>query len=252
MKIHFLLSIIGLFLFSCSENKPQEADLPQEIIEENLSLNELAKKMVETQLSIPATENYKLEIHKAHFDSDGIEDAVILVNREEFARSEAKRRGRYKEESNLSFSGNYNYLFYYNGDEHKVSRPINITSSSFSPLKISIENIHSQTYKDFSIDYRMMENCYRNFYTIFRGAPKLVFQWSVFEFEDPKKTNVSHIEFAPGTYSPAKDILIFKGKLDTPKPENVKTDFNYSISKDGEMQHLFFFNPKEGKYFTKK
>jgi len=252
MKIFFLLPFVGLFLFSCDESKSTENTQTSEVSEENISIEELAKRMVESQLSIPATENYSLVIHKAHFDSDGVKDAVILVNRAQFAESEAKRRNRFEAESKLSFTGNYNYLFYYSGAEHNVSRPISITSSSFAPLIITIANIQSQSYKDFSIDYRIMENCYRNFYTIFRGVPKLVFQWSVFEFENPKTESVSFIEYAPGTYSSAKDIVIFKGKLDAPKPENVKSDFNYSISKDGEIEHLFFYNPNEGKYFTKK
>lgn len=252
MKIVYLYSFVLLTLFSCGDNVSETREENQEEVKENLTIEELAIRQVESQLSIPANENYKIEIHKGQFDQDGIQDAVILVNREEFAHNEARRRNRYDKEANVGFTGNYNFLFYYDGESESVSRPINISSSAFAPLHINIENIQSNAYKDFTLDYRILENCYRNFYTIVRGVPKLVFQWSVFELENPKKESASFIEYAPGSYSSAKDILIYEGKLDTPKPNDLKTEFSYSISKKGELQHLFFYNPNEGKYFTNK
>lgn len=251
MKLSYLFLFAVLILFSC-EDKPKESSSEKnEVIEENLPLEELAKRQVESQLSIPGNENYQLEIHKAHFDGDDIEDAVILVNREQYARKMALENKRTDQEE-MGFTGNYNHLFYYNGATNKVSRPINVGSSPFAPLKIQILNIHSEGYKDFTLDYRILENCYRNFYTIFRGVPKLVFQWPVFELEKADNKKVNFIEFGNGSYSLAKDILIYTGKFDSPVPENLRTDFNYSISKDGPMEYLFFYNPKEGKYFTKE
>ncbi len=251
MKFPNILYFVFFALAACNESTSVEVEENQPEIVENLTTAEKIKRQVESQLSIPANETYSIEMHKDQFDQDGIQDAVILVNREQFAHNEAKRRGRYEKESNLGFTGNYNFLFYYDGATEKVSRPIQISSSAFSPLKINIANIQSNSFKDFTLDYRIMENCYRNFYTIFRGVPKLVFQWKIFELENPKKESAYFIEYAPGTYSSAKDILVYKGKLETPKPNDLLTDFSYSITKDETLEHLFFFNPNEGKYFTK-
>jgi hypothetical protein len=250
MKISHLFYITAIILFSCEDKTKEEAPDANPVVEENLPLDELAKRQVESQLSIPWTENYILEIHKAHFDGDNIEDAVILVNREQFARKTAIENGKSNQEK-VAYTGNYNYLFYYNGATNKVSRPINVGSSPFAPLKIDILNIQSAAFKDFTLDYRILENCYRNFYTVTRGVPRLVFQWPIFELEKEDKKVINYIEYAKGTYTSAKDILIYKGKLDTPVPENLRSDFSYSISKDGEMEYLFFYNPNEGKYFTK-
>jgi hypothetical protein len=249
MKIPLLFLPIIAFALSCNTETMEAPSDDKDEIVENLSLEELAKRQVESQLSIPGTENYKLEIHRAHFDGDDIEDAVILVNREEFAHTSTSK-DRVASQEQVAYTGNYNHLFYYNGATNKVSRPINIGSSPFASLKINILNIQSEAYKDFTLDYRIMENCYRNYYTIFRGVPKLVFQWPIFILENNKDQQVNYIEFARGSYSLAKDILIYEGKIDTPLPENLRTDFDYSISKDGKMEYQFFYNPKQGKYFT--
>jgi hypothetical protein len=251
MKITLLFAIISGFLLSCGEKTQEMKDEKKPISDDELSLDELAKRKIESQLSIPGTENYILKVHQAELDGDGIEDAVILVNREQYAHQLAMKEASPGQEQ-MGFTGNYNFLFYYNGATKKVSRPINVGSSAFAPLKISFENIQSEGYKDFTLDYRILGNCYRNFYTVVRGVPKLVFQWTIFDLEDKTNPEFKFIEFAKGTYSSAKDILIFKGKLESELPENIEEDFNHTISKNGEMDYLFFYNPNEGKYFTKK
>lgn len=252
MKNRVIFLIGAIALSACGEANQDANEATQEIPSESLSLNELVKRSVESQLQIPATENYSLSIHKGQFDADDVEDAVVLVNRKEFAFSEAIRKNRVKNQENIGYTGNYNFFFYYNGAKNEVSRPIIITSSATVPLKITIENIQTEAYKDFTIDYRIMESCYRNFYTISNGVPKLVFQWGIFDYEKSDSSRVTYIEYGIGSHSLAKDILIFPGKMISPLPKNLNDDFEYKIEKDGELEYLFFYNPNQGKYYTKK
>lgn len=252
MKNLGLFLIYAVLLTACKgENQNSDEVLPK-IPNKQLSLEELVKRHVESQLQIPATEKYTLTIHKAQFDTEDSEDAIVLVNRKQFAFDEAVRKNRVKNQVNIGYTGNYNFLFYYSGGKNEVSRPITITSSATVPLKIKIENIQTESYKDFTIDYRIMESCYRNFYTVSNGVPKLVFQWGVFDYEKSDSSKVTYFEYAKGSYSLAKDILVYPGKMMTPLPKNLNADFDYKIEKDGELHYLFFYNPNQGKYYTKK
>ncbi|MFA7272892.1 MAG: hypothetical protein WC044_03440 [Crocinitomicaceae bacterium] len=247
-----LILIYAVLLAACKGGNQNSDEVKPKIPDEQLSLEELVIRKVESQLQIPATEKYTLSIHKGQFDSDDIEDALVLVNRKQFALDEAVRKNRVKNQENIGYTGNFNFFFYYDGAKNDISRPITITSSASVPLKINIENIQTESYKDFTIDYRIMESCYRNFYTISNGVPKLVFQWGVFDYEKSDSSKVTYFEYATGSYSLAKDILVYPGKMITPLPKNLNNDFDYKIEKDGDLQYLFFYNPNQGKYYTKK
>ena len=100
--LHFVL--IGIFfLFSCNEKtsiKEKESSLKQkEDLDDNIdkvndakpiTLSEIEiKKYLEKVLKINNKEIYDYEIKKGHLNNDQIEDAIITVNRYEFAKQEA-------------------------------------------------------------------------------------------------------------------------------------------------------------------
>ena len=87
-KSNFLFPLIflvfALFHTAC-ESEVSESKSSKKEKETNLSFEERAKRAVEADLKINASEKYDIQIHKANIDRDTLEDAVILVNRKQWA-----------------------------------------------------------------------------------------------------------------------------------------------------------------------
>lgn len=254
MKIVFLSLI--LILLSCTGN-PEEKDVfdrpvKKEKDEGDVKFEQRAKREIEARLSIPATEKYKLEIKKAHLNADEKEDAIITVNRLDLAEKDAaKDKGGARSE--LGYMGNYNYFFYYDGKLDRISIPMLIGSSAKTPLKVSFANIQSEIYQDLLIEYRIRNSAFRNYYLIENGSLVLVFQWKLFDMVGMEAYEANYIEYAPGSLSLAKDILIYKGKIknySTKIPDVYRYD--PEIEKDGPLLYRFFYDPGTMKYMTKK
>ena len=88
-KTLFILSVV----FGCSENKSDEIKLTNKKDNENQSFESIVNRHVQSQLSIPATEKFKIQIYKEHMDGDNKIDAIISVNRLDFAKEEAQKAG---------------------------------------------------------------------------------------------------------------------------------------------------------------
>ena len=88
---HFLFLLVTLLFFSCSEESKEKSEKPVPKAEENQTVEQMAKRHLESQLSIPATEKYSYHIYKAHLDEDEKIDAIITLNRVDFALEEAMR-----------------------------------------------------------------------------------------------------------------------------------------------------------------
>jgi hypothetical protein len=248
MKIMFGL-ILAFMLFSCDESKDQETI---EVPDEKLSMEDLIHRKVTADLSIPGNENYLMDVYKAHLNTDDFEDAIILVNRKEFVLESMKNSPNADAQKELGYFGNYNHMYFYDGLSHTVTRRITIPSSALIPLKINFLNIQSEAFKDFTLDVRIRESIYRNFYTVRNGAPMLVFQWNIADINENGELNTNHIKYDKGSYSLAKDILIYKGEVLNELPKDLLTDYELKTKPSGELLYRFFYNPKEGAYFTKK
>ena len=98
-----IISISLLFFFSCAEKQQIEAAKNDDITEID-NFEEWAKRQVETLLKINATENYTMTIHEDFLDRDTLIDAVILVNREEYAKIQEEKL----EEMSEKYSGGGN------------------------------------------------------------------------------------------------------------------------------------------------
>ncbi len=251
MKLLYVFPLLAFLLFSCDE-KPVNSGDDTEIPDEKLGMEELIKRKIVAELDIPATENYSFEIKRAQLNEDDFEDAIVLVNRKEHAIARSKEQGRQESDEKLGYVGNHNYLFYYDGMTHAVTRPIGVPSSALIPLELKFENIQTQAYSDFTIDLRIKESRWRNFYTVKNGVPKLVFQWNIQMKNEQGEMEVYHLAYDKGSYSLAKDILIYNGKLNGSLPEDLNSDYKINTTPTGDILYRFFYNPAEQKYFTNK
>lgn len=245
--------LLFLALFSCTNTEEKKDVFDQPIIENKnkMQFEERVKREIEAKLNIPATEKYTLKIYKEHLNSDEKEDAIITINRLEFAISESKKNNSKLAE--YGYMGNYNQFFFYDGKLDKISIPMNIGSSAKSPLKLTFENIQSDIYKDVIIDYRIRNSAFRNYYKLESSSLILVFQWKLYDMIGTDQYEANYLEYQSGTKSLARDIIVYKGKIKNYN-KNIADIYSYepTIEKGGEELYRFFFDPKTYKYMTPK
>lgn len=258
MQVLFMKIVIPFFLlillFSC-KSKTDEKDVFNNLIiegKENMSFEERMKREIEAKLSIPVTEKYKIEIFKAHLNRDEKEDAIITVNRLNFAMDEASKEDSPAKRAELGYMGNYNHFFFYDGKLDKVSIPMTVASSAKSPLKVVFNNVQSDIYQDVSIEYRIRNSAFRNYYLIESGSLLLVFQWKLYDQVGLDNYEANFLEYQEGSISLAKDILVYKGKIKN-YSKNIGDVYKYNpeIEKNGDLLYRFFYDPKTAKYMTK-
>lgn len=249
MKL-ILFIFIGLFFLSCSnETSPEDRNENKLEEQEKLSLDERIKRHVESQLSIPPTEEYTLSVHKRHLNEDDLEDAVILVNRKAKALADAEEANNTPQRVATSYLGKYNFIFYYDGKQDQITLPIPMGSSALYPLKITFKKIHTQGYDDFIVEHRILDAGFQSFFTIKGQAPLMVFQWKVYDYIGTDKQELYYIDYAEGSQSLAKDILIVRGKSKQ-KLSREMDDIYENIEPTGELMNRFFYLPQKAKYAT--
>ena len=254
-KLSVLLFLFTLFYcVSCNEQKDRKEVTEEELPTNHLDLNIYAKNHIESELSIPVNEKYTLSIHKENLDGDDKIDAIILVNRYEYALEEAARSVNPAKQAELGFMGNYNYFFYFDGALNLISPPLVIPSSPMLPLKVSFENISSSSFKDILIDFRIRNSSYKDYYTVTNHSPRRIFQWKIFDGLGTPSEESFIFNYETGSYSESKDIVISKGRIGAiPKKADL---FIYEpvISAENKQETLyrFFYLPQKGIYATNK
>lgn len=249
---YFIICTSAL-LFSCNGSTPKEEDTPplhKEKLE--VAFEERVKNEIAAKLSIPGNEKYELKIYKEHLNGDDKEDAIITVNRLNYAMDVAAKDKTAKR-AEFGYMGPYNYFFFYDGKLDRISVPLTISSSAKGSLGVKFENIQSQMYKDVMIEYRIRNSCFRNYYLIENGSLLLVFQWKVFDMVGTDNYEANYFSYQPGTLSLAKDIVISKGKIKN-YSKNISDVYAYNpeIEKEGDELYRFFYDPREMAYMTKK
>lgn len=255
MKSKFIWIFSLLLVASCMEPSHENDDdvlTEKKEIAEYGPLEERAKRHVESNLGITATEEYKLEIFRENLDGDDKEDAIITVNRLQFAIDEAVQSGNVAKRSELGFMGNYNYIFYYDGALNKISPPIAVPSTPHKTLNVRFENISSDEYKDILIDFRIRNSSFMDVYTVSNHTPRRVFQWKNFDGLGSETTEAYVFEFKPGTSGFQKDILVYKATFKNPIGEFDKMTFEPELKATTQLEHRFFYVAQEGKYATEK
>lgn len=246
----FLFSFI--VLVSCSQQTKVESSDNESKTSKPETLEEIVNHHVESQLSIPSNEKYNLKIYKEHLDGDDKIDAIITLNRMEYALLESRKSGNLNLIKELDYTGPYNYIFYFDGGLNQISPAITITSSPQAELTVSFENILTAAVKDVLVDYKIRNSSFRNYYSIQNHTPKQVFQWKIYDYLGEQKTEANFIEYENGTVGLAKDIVIYEGNLEN--ESNVKDIYHFEpqITKKDKRLFRFFYLENEGKYFTKK
>jgi hypothetical protein len=250
MKAFLLLLLIAVVLPSCQDEQ-SEVEVLNEKPQEDLSklpLNEYAKRHVESSLSILGTEKYDLEIIKGNLDADQKEDAIIVVNRKQFAMDEAIKSENPAKSAEMAFMGNYNYIFFYDGGLKLISPPIAIPSSALVPLKVNLSEITAGSYKDILIDYRIRNANFRDVFTVTNHTPRKVFEWKTFDGLGTDKTEAYTFEYTSGKYGPEKDIILYESTLEKLPANADKNTYEPKVTKTSKVAFHFFYIPQEQKY----
>jgi hypothetical protein len=241
-----ILFLTCLSISGCAEEvEEEEATKNNQKIE---PVEAIAKRFVESKLEIVPSEKYKLEIFKSQLDGDNNEDAVVTVNRYNFAVEKAAQSKNPGKVAEIGYMGPYNYLFYYDGATGTMSGPMEIPSTPISPLKVSFEKVMSDAFSDVVVTYRIRNSCFKHIYTIQNQKPRLVFGWKMFDGFGTPDAKAVHFVYETTAVSLPKDIRIMKAKIIA---NNENQDYNIDepkLEKLNEEEYRFFYNPKEGKY----
>jgi hypothetical protein len=241
-----------LFCSSCQESlktKDNKVDTPQTT--ENFEV--WAKRQIESMLKINATETYTLEIHEEYLDRDTLIDAVILVNREEYAKKKAAEDGDTSFEELVGYTGPYNHVFTYINGSKKIHQAPPVGSSAEHPLTVHFETISNPSQKDFFVEYRVKSSVHRNYYTISNGKVLLTFSCPLYDFMDPVNPTIYSIKHQESDVRISKDIALYKGSIPNYNPDTIADFMNYypeEVEETDELYVYFIYDKKKMKYVT--
>jgi hypothetical protein len=254
VKYCLLITAFSVLLFACEETSKQET---QEIQTQELptkgkqTLEQYADRMIRAKLSIQANETFSMQIYRAQLDADGVEDAIVTVNRKDFAMKEAMASPNPAKRAELGFMGNYNYFFFFDGKLDMLSPPLAIPSSPLLPLNVSFENISSPDYKDILIDFRIRNASYKDFYTVTNHTPRRIFQFKNFDGIGSEQTEAYHFEYGAGSYGPQRNIFVMEAMLEALPAGADKNTYVPKLRNLEKIKYTFFYLSNEGKYATK-
>lgn len=252
LKFQFIILLTSFFaLMSCSENAGSEnPETPETNNTSSMPFDKRAFLEVKRYLAIPNDEEFKLKIYHEHLNSDTILDAIIAVNRLEYAMNEAIKNGREAKAAELGFNGNYNYLFYYDGALDKISNPIFVPSSPGRELDIAFRSICSPIRKDILVTSRVRNSGWIAYYSVFNEHDLMkVFEWKWFDKLGDKTPEALVHEFVENPDNIAQDIEIYESEIDQYKLP-IEDIYTYvpSITKKKKLILRFLLDPKEKKY----
>lgn len=251
LYVTIVLPILSLFTACADEGDTMNKTSDKQ--ESSLTFEEKAKRAVEADLKINASEKYDIQIHKAYIDRDTIEDAVILVNRKQWAFERIKKNKNEKFAKKIGYTGPYNNVFVYLGKYNKFISTPTIGSSAEYPLEVEFETITTPSQKDFFVDYRIINSMHRNYYTVRDDRVFLTFNCPVFDSIGELEPKVYSIEHRESSVRLAKDIVLYEGKIPGYNPSEIENVNNYTpdeiISTD-ELFVFFIFDEKNMSYVT--
>jgi hypothetical protein len=242
-----------LSLNSCKNEETIEKDpieKPEQETFENFEdqvLHEITAK-----LQIPSTEKFSHKIYWENLNPDSEKDAIITVNRLDYAREKAAATPNPSKLAEMGYIGNYNFFFFYDGKKKRFSVPIPVPSSALNELKISFKNIQSASlFKDLIIEYRIQNAAFHNYYMLEGDMMNQVFQWKVFDNLGTNKSEANFFELGEGKISLTKDILIYTGKVKN-LPATIEDVYSFQpeIEKTNNLVYRFFYDPATRKYTT--
>lgn len=254
MNKFILFSFSLLLLASCDDVKKTapEGETIEVDPDQFLPIEKRAKKHVMSALGITATEKFSYKIYKKELNGDGKEDAIITVNRLEYAMDHAAKSSNAAKLAEMGFMGNYNFFFYFDGSSRKISQAINVPSTPQKELVIEFEHITSENYYDILVNLRVRNSCFVDFYTIEGESMNSFFYWKRFDGVGTEKVEAYAFSYGEGKVTGRKNIDITKAKLSVPKGEFDPFTVDPTIESTGELVHSFFYLPAQDKYVTMK
>lgn len=245
--------LLTALLTACGsgESTDPTAEQPDKITE---TFEERTEREIAAKLELPATEDYTLKVYKAYINSDTIEDAIVTVNRMQFAMDEAIRSGKTAKAEELGYMGNYNFFFYYDGALDTYSVPIPVPSSPGRPLDVSFASVTSLNRKDIVIDYRIRNSGWRSYFAVLNERDLLlVFQWKQFDKLGTNEPEALYHDLQESPDGLSKEIVIFESSLDN-NQSGIKDIYSFEpkITKKGKQQYRFFYDPRSAKYALKQ
>lgn len=254
MKAIILFSIVVGVLISCGEEPENPQPEKKPVIAEENTEKMSPERYVEYSLRVPKNEKAEISKYYAECNNDDSTDLIITVNLLERAMNEAIAKNKVAKNAEIGYMGHYNYIIFRDGLTKKYSPPIIIPSSAMSPVQVSFENIHSDFYKDILVDFKVTNGGFREYYTIVDNIPRIVLQLPIYTELGTDKAKGYTISYEAGSYSLAKDIVVYKGKIANKTftvPDEVYTYYP-EITPTAELERRWFFNPGKFKYFTNK
>ncbi|WP_107037739.1 hypothetical protein [Brumimicrobium mesophilum] len=250
-----LISIVFLTFTSCNNNEGS-TDIKESVKKkevETFTEEEKIIRQVESVLGISATETYDIDIQYKFIDQDTLKDALILVNRREFAFQKAKNTDTERFFKETGNTGLYNYIFLLKGGEQRIISTNPVGSNANYPLKVEFLELTSKAHKDFYVEFRVRNSLHRNYYTVRNNRIYLTFSCPVFDKIGESEPLVYDIKHQTSSVRIAKDIALFKGQIVGYNPKNID-DINEfqpeEVTNNGELFVYFIFNEKTMKYVT--
>jgi hypothetical protein len=248
MKKYLFLITLPLLINCEGASTPESAST--EGTEAKIPLEDRLKRDVEAALEIPATEKYGFKIYKSHLNNDSILDAIVTVNRMDYAIDQAIKSKTEAKAAELGYMGNFNFFFYYDGALDQLSVPLPVASSPGRPLDVSFEPIVSPTKNDLIVEYRIRNSAWRSYYTVINEHDLvLAFRWKVFDFAGEENPEAIKHDFVESKAGIGKDIALYTSSIDDYNP-NIGDIYKYEpkITKKGTLEFLFYFDPRVAKF----
>lgn len=252
MLKQLLLIFTGILVLGCDSTEVPNTENPEKESNEKADFDTRTKRWVESVLEIASTEEYELKIYQEQLNDDGFLDAIITVNRLAYAIDEAVNSVNTVHKVETGYLGKFNYVFHYDGQTDKFSKPIPIGSSAIVPLKVNFEHIQSPNFKTALVDYRIRDAAFRNYFFITDGLIHLALQHTVYTSFMSPDCKYYATQFIPSRTSAAKDIVVYQAKCTSKTPENSTDPFDPELIIQPELAFHFFYLPNTRKYAVLK
>jgi hypothetical protein len=250
--IFYLLLTISLVACDSTEQSKIDAAISDDQLLES-DFESWVRRQVEAKLQIPATENYTLSIHREYIDHDTLIDAVILLNRREFARQRAMADNDTTFEAMVGFTGPYNHVFTHVGGAKSIHQAPPVGSSADYPLTVFFEKISNPAQLDFYVEYRVRTSVNRNYYTIYNGKVQLIFSCPLYDFMDPENPVIYKIKHLESEVRLSKDIALYASRIPGYDPSKIADFYSYypeTVEDSDDLYVYFIFDQKSRKYVT--
>lgn len=252
LNLSIVVLLLAFVLPGC-KNGNEDSKSKEDKKKSRITFEERAKRAVEADLKINASEKYDIQIHKAHIDRDTLEDAVILVNRKQWAFERAEKNDNVNFSKKVGFTGPYNNVFVYIAEYDEFISTPNVGSSAEYPLDVHFEVITTPSQKDFYVEYRVRNSKHRNYYTVRNDRVYLTFNCPVFDKIGESEPEAYSIQHKESSVRLAKDIALYHAEIANYKPSEIQNVNNYSpdqIVPTDELYVFFIFDEKTMSYVT--